>query len=64
MQRIRVREIRGQWAVLFKTDAEAYEKSGDYDKMLAKFKNMIAEEPVLKSYQITASSEPLLLRIF
>jgi heme-degrading monooxygenase HmoA len=45
-------------------DALAYEKSGDYEKLVGKFRYMFSGEPVLKSYQITASSEPLLLRIF
>ena len=47
-----------------KADVEAYEKSGDYEKLVAKFKNMYAQEPLLKSYEVTASSEPILLRIF
>ena len=45
-------------------DALAYEKVGDYQKLLSQFKDLIEGEPELKSYQITASSEPLLLRIF
>lgn len=45
-------------------DALAYEKSGDYQNQVGKFKDFIEGEPELKSYQITASSEPLLLRIF
>jgi len=47
-----------------KADVEAYEKSGEYEKLVAKFKHMYAEEPLLKSYEVTASSEPILLRIF
>ena len=47
-----------------KEDAMVYEKGGDYGKLVEKFKDMIVGEPLLKSYQITASSEPLLLRIF
>ncbi len=47
-----------------KADVEAYEKSGDYEKLVAKFRHMYAEEPLLKSYEVTASSEPILLRIF
>ena len=47
-----------------KADVEAYERSGDYEKLVAKFKEMYAEEPRLKSYEVTASSEPILLRIF
>ena len=45
-------------------DLETYEKSGDYQKIVAKFKEMFADEPVLKSYEVTASSEPIILRIF
>ncbi len=47
-----------------KADVEAYEKSGDYEKLVAKFKNTYAEEPMLKSYEVTASSDPIILRIF
>ena len=47
-----------------KADVEAYEKSGEYEKLVIKFKNMYAGEPVLKSYEVTASSEPIILRIF
>ncbi|MGC8659807.1 MAG: antibiotic biosynthesis monooxygenase family protein [Desulfomonilaceae bacterium] len=47
-----------------KADVEAYEKSGEYEKLVAMFKEMYAGEPFLKSYEITASSEPILLRIF
>jgi heme-degrading monooxygenase HmoA len=47
-----------------KADVDAYEKSGDYEKLVAIFKEMYNGEPVLKSYEITASSEPILLRIF
>jgi len=47
-----------------KADVEAYEKSGEYEKLLKKFKNMYAAEPLLKSYEVTASSDPIILRIF
>jgi quinol monooxygenase YgiN len=47
-----------------KEDALSYEKSGDYQKLIGKFNDLIDGEPELKSYQITVSSEPLLLRIF
>ena len=47
-----------------KADVEAYEKSGEYEKLVKKFKNMYAEEPLLKSYEVTASSDPIILRIF
>ena len=47
-----------------RADLEAYEKSGEYEKLVAKFKNMYAEEPLLKSYEVTASSDPIILRLF
>ncbi|MGC8605840.1 MAG: antibiotic biosynthesis monooxygenase family protein [Desulfomonilaceae bacterium] len=47
-----------------KADFDAYEKSGDYEKLVSMFKEMYAIQPVLKSYEVTASSEPILLRIF
>jgi len=47
-----------------RADLEAYEKSGDYEKLVAKFKEMYAEEPLLKSYEVTASSDPIILRLF
>ena len=47
-----------------KGDLESYERSGDYQKIVGKFKDMFADEPTLKSYEVTASSEPMILRIF
>lgn len=47
-----------------KGDLEMYERSGEYQKTVSKFNEMFAEEPVLKSYEVTASSEPIILRIF
>jgi heme-degrading monooxygenase HmoA len=47
-----------------RADLEAYEKSGDYEKLLAKFTDMYAAEPVLQSYEVTASSDPIILRLF
>jgi len=47
-----------------RADVEAYEKSGEYEKLVTRFKNMYAEEPLLKSYEVTASSDPIILRIF
>jgi heme-degrading monooxygenase HmoA len=47
-----------------KADVEAYEKSGDYETLVAKFKDKYAEAPVLKSYEVTASSDPIILRLF
>ncbi|MGD0231393.1 MAG: antibiotic biosynthesis monooxygenase family protein [Syntrophorhabdales bacterium] len=45
-------------------DLEAYEKGGDYAKIIAKCEGFLEGRPVLKSYEVTASSEPLILRIF
>jgi len=47
-----------------KADVDAYEKSGDYERLVGLFKDMYSGEPSLKSYEVTASSEPILLRIF
>ncbi len=47
-----------------KSDMENYEKSGDYEKLISIFKDYFDGEPVQKSYEVAASSEPLLLRIF
>lgn len=47
-----------------KADLDAYEKSGDYERLVGMFSDMYDREPSLTSYEITASSEPLLLRIF
>jgi heme-degrading monooxygenase HmoA len=47
-----------------KADLDAYEKSGDYERLVGLFKEMYSEDPRLKSYEVTASSEPILLRLF
>jgi heme-degrading monooxygenase HmoA len=47
-----------------KGDFEAYLKSGDYERTSEKYLPMFADEPIIKSYEVTASSEPLILRIF
>ena len=47
-----------------KADLDAYEKSGDYERLVGLFNDMYAGQPSLKSYEVTASSEPILLRIF
>jgi heme-degrading monooxygenase HmoA len=47
-----------------RADLEAYEKIGDYEKSVAKFKDMYTGAPVLKSYEVTASSDPIILRLF
>ncbi len=47
-----------------KADLDAYEKSGDYDRLVGMFQNMYRHKPSLKSFEVTASSEPILLRIF
>ena len=47
-----------------KADLDAYEKSGDYERLVGLFREMYKSAPSLKSYEVTASSEPILLRIF
>jgi len=47
-----------------KADLDAYEKSGDYERLVGLFNEMYNGKPALKSYEVTASSEPILLRIF
>jgi len=47
-----------------KGDLEAYEKSGDYQKITAMFTELMEGPPTVKSYEVTASSEPMILRIF
>jgi quinol monooxygenase YgiN len=45
-------------------DLDAYERSGVYERLLDKFRAFFDGEPELRAYEVTASSEPLLLRIF
>lgn len=45
-------------------DFEKYLQSGDYERLSKKYEPLYAKDPLLKSYEVTASSEPLLLRIF
>lgn len=47
-----------------RADVDAYEKSGDYERLVGMFEQMYGDKPTLRSYEITASSEPILLRIF
>ena len=47
-----------------KENFEAYLKSGDFKKSSQKYSPMFAEDPIEKSYEVTASSEPLILRMF
>jgi heme-degrading monooxygenase HmoA len=47
-----------------KGDFEAYEKSGEYQQIVAKFRALLDGEPVLNAYEVTASSDPIILRIF
>jgi quinol monooxygenase YgiN len=47
-----------------RADVDSYEQSGDYERLVGTFNEMYADEPYLKSYEVTASSEPILLRIF
>jgi heme-degrading monooxygenase HmoA len=47
-----------------KADLDAYETSGDYERLRGLFNEMYSNVPSLTSYEVTASSEPILLRIF
>jgi heme-degrading monooxygenase HmoA len=47
-----------------KADLDAYEASGDYERLRGLFNEMYIGVPSLRSYEVTASSEPILLRIF
>lgn len=47
-----------------KADLEVYQASGDYPKLIAKFKELLDSEPAYRAYEVTASSEPMILRIF
>jgi len=47
-----------------KGDFQAYLKSGDFEKSSQKYSPIFAEDPIEKSYEVTASSEPLILRMF
>ncbi len=47
-----------------KADLDAYEKGGDYEKLIGLFNEMYSGMPTLRSYEVTASSEPILLRLF
>lgn len=47
-----------------KGDLEQYQNSGDYPKLIGKFKELLASEPAYRAYEVTASSEPMILRIF
>lgn len=45
-------------------DVEAYERTGVYPQLLSKFESWYTAPPELKSYDVTVSSDPILLRIF
>ncbi len=45
-------------------DAERYERTGIYPQLLAQFEQGYAAAPELRSYEVTVSSDPILLRIF
>ena len=47
-----------------KADLDAYEASGDYERLRGLFSEMYTGTPNVESYEVTASSEPILLRIF
>ena len=47
-----------------KANAEAYERTGLYQELVGKFQPFYAAPPELKSYEVTVSSDPILVRIF
>jgi heme-degrading monooxygenase HmoA len=47
-----------------KADVDTYEKSGQYERLVGMFNDMYDGVPSLRSFEVTASSEPILLRIF
>ncbi|GAB6908275.1 hypothetical protein JCM12296A_41140 [Desulfosarcina cetonica] len=47
-----------------KGDLDIYEKSGDYQKAIDKFKDYFEEEIKVKSFEVVASSDPVILRLF
>ncbi len=47
-----------------KENFEAYVRSGDFARTSEKYSPIFSENPVEKSYEVTASSDPLILRIF
>ena len=47
-----------------KATLDAYEDRGEDERMPDKFRKFFDGEPTLQAYAVTASSEPLLLRIF
>ena len=47
-----------------KANADTYEGSGLYQELVNKFQTFYTATPELKSYEVTVSSDPILVRIF
>lgn len=47
-----------------KDDFDAYVASGDFKKTSDTYSSMYLESPIEKSYEVSASSDPLIVRIF
>lgn len=47
-----------------KGDLDIYEKSGDYQKAIAKFQDFFVGELKVRAYEVVASSDPVILRLF
>jgi quinol monooxygenase YgiN len=47
-----------------KANADAYEGSGLYQELVNKFHPFYTATPELQSYEVTVSSDPILVRIF
>jgi len=47
-----------------KANADAYEGSGFYQELVVKFQPFYSAWPELESYEVTVSSDPIVVRIF
>ena len=47
-----------------KGDLDLYEKSGDYQKAVEKFMHFFIDEIEVKAFEVVASSDPVILRLF
>ena len=47
-----------------KANADTYEGSGLYQELVGKFQPFYSAPPELRSYEVTVSSDPILVRIF
>lgn len=45
-------------------DAERYEATGVYQQLVGRFNEFYAAPPELRSYEVTVSSDPIIVRMF